>query len=123
MNGSKNDENNIFLAEWEPIRKKGLMAFAGPHLLKFFILIVASLGILFLIFRPSNIEKLDYVIVVILVNFMIVTDGKVIEWFKKEKKYKDILDLYETINKCPICSRKISPEDKNCPTCGVMLGI
>ena len=123
MNGSKNDENNEFLAEWEPIRKKGLMAFAGAHLLKFFISIVASLGILFLIFRPSNIEKADYGVVAILVIFMVVTHGKVTEWYKKEKKYKDILDLYKTINKCPICSRKISPEDKNCPTCGVMLGI
>ena len=123
MNGAKSDENNKFLTEWEPIHKKGLKSYAVPYLLECLFTITAMNGILFLILKPSNIKRVDYFMMINLFFFIIVIHGKVTEWYKKEKKYKDILALYETINKCPACSEEISPEDKICPSCGVVLGM
>lgn len=123
MNGTMSDENNKFLAEWKPTHDQGAKAYIGPYLLKFFLAVAALIVFLFIMYKPQNMDRVMSVIATYAVLFVLVVHGRVTGWYKKEKKYEEILALYETINKCPACSEKISPEDKTCPACGVTLGI
>lgn len=117
------DRNETILANWKPIHEKGIFAYVIPYALRYFIAMASIAAVIFLIHSPNNANTISSVITNNIVLFLIVTLGRVFEWFRKEKQYRDITDLFEMIDKCPACSAKTSPEDKVCPSCGLTLGI
>lgn len=117
------DRNENILTGWKPIHDKGILAYVVPYALCFLVAIAAIVIVIFLIYRPDNTNTINSVIANNTIIIVIVTLGRVFEWFKREKQYKNAIQLLEQINKCPMCSAKTSPTDKVCPLCGVTLGI
>ncbi len=117
------DKNENILADWKPIHDKGILAYVVPYTLRFLAAIATIVIIIFLIYRPDNTNTIRSVIINNTIIIVIVTLGRVFEWFKREKQYKNVIQLFQQINKCPMCSSEISSTDKVCPSCGITLGI
>lgn len=117
------NSNESIIANWKPKHEKGIFAYVMPYALRFFIAITLTTMIILLIRHPNDINVIFAIVANNTIMCVIVTLGRVFEWFKREKEYKNILELFEMADKCPACSAKTSPEDKVCSSCGVFLGV
>ncbi|KUO69312.1 MAG: hypothetical protein APF77_16095 [Clostridia bacterium BRH_c25] len=115
------NSNESIIASWRPKHEKGIFAYVIPYAIRFFIAVTLTTVIIFLIRNPNDISVVFAIVANNAMLCGIVVLGRVFEWFKREKEYKRILDLFEMANKCPVCSAETSPEDKVCPSCGIFL--
>lgn len=116
------DSNDDFAAKWKPISEKGMAAYIMPDIL-FLTIGLILVTTFFIIHDSASISNLGPMIMCNLSALLSLIAGKVLDWYRKEKRYKEIMHLFETIDRCPACSAKTTAEDEKCPSCGTTLKV
>lgn len=117
------DRNETIIANWKPIHDKGIYAYVIPYALRYFTAMIFIVVGIIKLKQINSIDSIEYLLAGNLFLFAIVLLSRIFDWIKKEKQYNNILKLFEMADRCPACSAKTSPEDKECPYCGLFLGL
>ncbi|HYE83057.1 MAG TPA: hypothetical protein VEG39_12945 [Clostridia bacterium] len=117
------NSNESIIMKWKLQHEKGIFAYVIPYALRFLAAITATTVAVFLFTHPDDLKVMVTVTANNMVMCVMITLFRVAEWFKKEREYKKILDLFEAATKCPACSAKAFPEDKVCASCGTFLSM